>query len=110
MAMSFTYKISGIKVYTTDSQTDIIKEATLHIIGTEDGEIYESFLPIELEEPSGSFTEFSNVTESQVEDWLTGTLGTAQLDANKEGLASMHNNPMFTKTATRDNPEEKQLV
>ena len=110
MAMSFTYKISGIKVYTTDSQTDIIKEATLHIIRTEDSETYESFLPIELAEPSGSFTEFSNVTESQVENWLTGTLGTTQLDANKEGLASMHNNPMFSKTPTREQPEEKELV
>ena len=49
--MEFTYKISGIKVYSTDSQTDIIKQATLHIIGTQDGETYESFLPIELEEP-----------------------------------------------------------
>ena len=108
--MEFTYKISGIKVYSTDSQTDIIKQATLHIIGTQDGETYESFLPIELEEPSGSFTEFEEVTESQVEDWLTGTLGEEQLEANKDGLASMHNNPMFTKTATRDNPEEKELI
>ena len=108
--MEFTYKISGIKVYSTDSQTDIIKQATLHIIGTQDGETYESFLPIELEEPSGSFTEFEEVTESQVEDWLTGTLGEEQLEANKDGLASMHDNPMFTKTATRDNPEEKELI
>ena len=108
--MEFTYKISRIKVYSTDSQTDIIKQATLHIIGTQNGETYESFLPIELEEPSGSFTEFGEVTESQVEDWLTGTLGEEQLEANKDGLASMHNNPMFSKTATRDNPEEKELI
>ena len=108
--MEFTYKISRIKVYSTDSQTDIIKQATLHIIGTQNGETYESFLPIELEEPSGSFTEFEEVTESQVEDWLTGTLGEEQLEANKDGLASMHDNPMFSKTATRDNPEEKELI
>ena len=108
--MEFTYKISRIKVYSTDSQTDIIKQATLHIIRTQNGETYESFLPIELEEPSGSFTEFEEVTESQVEDWLTGTLGEEQLEANKDGLASMHDNPMFTKTATRDNPEEKELI
>jgi hypothetical protein len=110
MAMEFTYKVSGIKVYSTDSQTDIIKQATLHIIGTEDGETYESFMPIELAEPSGSFTEFSSVSASKVEGWLTGTLGSAQLDANKEGLASMHNNHYFPKTASRDNPEEKELI
>ena len=109
MAMEFTYKISGIKVYTTDSQTDIIKEATLHIIGTEDSETYESFLPIELAVPAGSFTEFSSVTASQVEEWLKGTLGAEQLLANREGLASMHNNPSFPKTASRDNPIEKEL-
>ena len=110
MAMEFTYKISGIKVYSTDSQTDVIKEATLHIIGTQGDQQYESFLPIELAEPSGSFTEFSNVTESQVESWLTVTLGEEQLTANKEGLESMYNNPMFSKTPTRDNPEEKELA
>ena len=110
MAMEFTYKVSGIKVYSTDSQTDIIKQATLHIIGTEDGETYESFMPIELAEPSGSFTEFSSVNASQVEGWLTGTLGSDQLDANKEGLASMHNNPSFPKTASRNNPEDKELI
>ena len=107
--MEFTYKVSGIKVYSTDSQTDIIKEATLHIIGTEGDETYENFMPIELSEPSGSFTEFSSVTASQVEEWLKGTLGEDQIDNHKEGLASMYNNPMFAKTPTRDNPEEKEL-
>lgn len=109
MAMEFTYKVSGIKVYTTDSKTDIIKEATLHIVGTEDGKTYQNFLPVELAEPSGSFTEFQNVSETQVLDWLKGTLGEDQLTANKEGLASVHNNPLFPEN-TRDNPEEKQLV
>ena len=66
MAMTFTYKVSRIKVYSTDSQTDIIKEATLHIIGTQGDQTYEYFLPLELAEPSGSFTEFQDVTESQV--------------------------------------------
>ena len=107
--MEFTYKASGIKVYSTNSQTDIIKQATLHIIGTEGNETYENFLPIELAEPSGSFTEFSNVTEAQVQGWLKGTLGEDQLDANREGLASMYNNPMFAKTSSRNNPEEKEL-
>ena len=51
MAMTFTYKVSGIKVYSTDSQTDIIKEATLHIYGTQGDQTYESFLPLELAEP-----------------------------------------------------------
>tara|TARA_B100000963_G_C22383217_1_gene561044 strand:+ start:288 stop:626 length:339 start_codon:yes stop_codon:yes gene_type:complete len=110
MAMEFTYKVSGIKVYTTDSQTDIIKEATLHIIGTQEDQQYESFMPIELSEPSDSFTEFHQVSASQVEAWLKGTLGEEQLAANKEGLESMYNNPMFSKTATRDNPEEKDLL
>lgn len=109
MAMEFTYKVSGIKVYSTDSQTDIIKEATLHIIGTEEGETYESFLPLELAEPAGSFTEFGSVTESQVQEWLKGTLGEEQLEANKEGLESLHNNPILVQAATRDNPEEKAL-
>ena len=110
MAMEFTYKISDIKVYSTDSQTDIIKEATLHIIGTQGNQQYENFMPIELAEPSGSFTEFSDVTESQVEGWLKGTLGEDQLAANKEGLESMYDNPMFSSTATRENPELKELV
>ena len=110
MAMEFTYKISAPKVYNDDSKTDVIKEATLHIIGTEDGESYESFLPIELAEPSGSFTEFKDVTESQVIEWLKETLGEEQLTANKEGLASLHNNPLFPKTPTRNNPELKELI
>ena len=108
--MEFTYKVSAIKVYSTNTQTDIIKEATLHIIGTQDNESYENFLPIELAEPSGSFTEFQNVTEAQVQEWLKGTLGEDQVNANKEGLASMHNNPMFSKTHTRNAPELKELV
>ena len=110
MAMEFTYKVSGIKVYSTDSQTDIIKQATIHIIGTQEGETYENFMPIELVEPSGSFTEFEEVTETQVQEWLKGTLGEDQLQANKEGLASMYNNPMFSNVATREQPEEKELV
>ena len=57
--MEFTYKISNIKVYSTNSEIDIIKEATLHIIGTEGDQTYENFLPLELAEPSGSFTEFT---------------------------------------------------
>ena len=110
MAMTYTYKVSGIKVYSTNSQTDIIKQATIHIIGTQEGETYESFMPLELAEPSGSFKEFDTVDEAQVIEWLKGTLGEEQLQANKEGLASMHNNPMFSKTATREQPEEKELV
>ena len=109
MTMTYTYRVSGIKVYSTDSQTDIIKEATLHIIGTEGDESHESFMPIHLEEPSGSFTEFSSVTSLQVQEWLKGTLGEDQLQANKEGLASMYNNPMFSNIATREQPEEKEL-
>ena len=30
--------------------------------------------------------------------------------ANKEGLASLHNNPLFPKTPTRNNPELKELI
>ena len=110
MAMTFTYKVSGIKVYSTDSQTDVIKEATLHIIGTEGSETHESFMPIELAEPSGSFKEFDAIDEAQVLTWLKGTLGESQLQANKDGLASLYNNPMFSSTASRDRPEEKQLI
>ena len=110
MAMTFTYKVSGIKVYSTDSQTDVIKQATLHIIGTEGSETHESFMPLELTEPSGAFKEFEEVDEAQVIAWLKGTLGEDQLQANKEGLASLYNNPMFSKTATRGSPEEKELV
>ncbi len=110
MAMTFTYKVSGIKVYSTDSQTDVIKEATLHIIGTQGDQQYENFLPIELAEPSGSFTEFQDVSEDQVKEWLKGTLGEDQIDNHKEGLESMYNNPMFSNIATRDNPEEKELL
>ncbi len=108
--MTFTYKVSRIKVYSTDSQTDIIKEATLHIIGTQGDQTHENFLPLELAEPSGSFTEFQDVTESQVKEWLKGTLGEDQLNNHKEGLASMYNNPMFSNTATREQPEDKELV
>ena len=110
MAMTYTYTVSGIKVYSTDLQTDIIKQATIHIIGTQDGMSYENFMPLDLAEPSGSFKEFGAVDEAQVIEWLKGTLGEDQLQANKDGLASMHNNPMFSNAATRERPEEKELV
>ena len=110
MAMTFTYKVSRIKVYSTDSQTDIIKEATLHIIGTQGDQSYESFMPLELAEPSGSYKEFDTIDEAQVLTWLKGTLGESQLQANREGLASLYNNPMFSNTATREQPEDKELV
>ena len=106
----FFKNITYINVPKNEITIDIIKEATLHIIGTEGDQTYENFLPLELAEPSGSFTEFSNVTESQVQEWLKGTLGEEQLAANKEGLESMVNNSMFSNTATRDNPELKELV
>ena len=109
MALEFTYKVSGIKVYSEEGKADIIKEATLHIIATKDGESYESFLPLELAEPSGSFKEFDIIDETQVVTWLKGTLGEDQLTANKEGLKSCFGNPMFSNTPTRDNPQEKEL-
>ena len=109
MAMEFTYKVSGIKVYSEEGKADIIKEATLHIIGTRHGQTYENFLPIELAEPSGSFKEFSEVSEEQVVEWLKGTLGEQQLNANKEGLESMYNNPNNPMLVSRDNPQEKEL-
>ena len=109
--MEFTYKVSGIKVYSTDTQTDIIKEATLHIIGVEGDESYENFMPIELAEPSGSFIEFQEITEAQVAEWLKGTLGEAQLTANKQGLESLvGNSTILPTTSTRDHPEEKALA
>jgi len=107
--MEFTYKISGIKVYSTEDKKDIIKEATLHIIGTENNETYESYLPLLLEEPSSSFTEFEEVTEGQVQEGLKATLGEDQIEENKKGLASLVGNPMFSKQPTRDNPQEKEL-
>lgn len=109
--MEFTYKVSGIKVYSTDTQIDIIKEATLHIMGVEGDESYENFMPIELAVPSGSFTNFQNITEAQVAEWLKGTLGEAQLNANKEGLQSLvGNSTILPTTSTREHPEEKALV
>ena len=108
MAMEFTYKVSGIKVYSTETQTDIIKEATLHIIGTEDGQVHENFMQLELAEPSGSFTEFSSVTETQVQEWLKGTLGEDQIELQKASLASLKDDPLFI--SHRDNPVEKELV
>lgn len=110
MAMEFTYEVSEIKVYDEGSSKDIVKQATLHIIGTQDGESYRSFMPIELKEPSGSFIEFDKLTKSQVETWVKETLGEDQLQANKDGLASIPGNPMFSKEPTRVNPVEKELL
>ena len=113
MKMEFTYKVSGIKVYSTETtgskMEDIIKEATLHVIGTKDGQTYENFLPIELAEPSGSFKEFSEVSESQVIEWLKNTHGEDQIQAMKEGIESMHNDPNNPMLVSRDNPQEKEL-
>lgn len=107
--MEFTYKVSGIKVYSEEGNADIIKEATLHIIGTQGSETFENFLPIELAEPSGSFKEFSEVSESQVIEWLRETHGEDQIAAMKEGIASMYNNSNNPIKTSRDNPEEKAL-
>ena len=106
--MEFTYKIDEVKVYDTDTQKDVIKEATLHIIGTQDGVEYQSFMPIELAEPSESFTSFDDLTSSQVETWVKNVLGEDQLQANKDGLASLPNNP-FKVGAARIHPVEKAL-
>ena len=106
--MEFTYKIDEVKVYDTDTQKDVIKEATLHIIGIEAGVEYESFMPIELEEPSESFISFDDLTSSQVETWVKNVLGEAQLQANKDGLAALPNNP-FKVGASRTHPVEKAL-
>ena len=109
MAMEFTYKVSGIKVYSEEGKADIIKEATLHIIGKQGSDTFENFLPIELAEPSGSFQEFSEVSESQVIEWLKETHGEDQINAMKEGMASMYNNSSSPFKTSRDNPEEKEL-
>ena len=77
--MKYEYKVSGIKVYSEEGKADIIKEATLHIIGTQGSDTFENFLPIELAEPSGSFKEFSEVSESQVIEWLKETHGEDQI-------------------------------
>ena len=110
MAMEFTYKVSGVKVYSETGKADIIKEATLHIIGTEGDETFENFLPIELAEPPGSFKEFSEVSEAQVIEWLRKTHGEGQIDAMKEGMASMYNNPNSPVNTSRANPQEKELA
>ena len=109
MAMEFTYKVSGIKVYSEEGKADIIKEATLHIIGKQGSDTFESFLPIELAEPSGSFKEFSEVSESQVIEWLKNTHGEDQIQAMKEGMESMHDDPNNPMLVSRDNPQEKEL-
>ena len=106
--MEFTYKIDEVKVYDTDTQKDVIKEATLHIIGTQDGVEYQSFMPIELEEPSESFISFDDLTSSQVETWVKNVLGEDQLQANKDGLASLPSNP-FKVGSSRVHPVEKAL-
>ena len=106
--MEFTYKIDEVKVYDTDTQKDVIKEAPLHIIGIEDGVEYESFMPIELEEPSESFISFDDLTSSQVETWVKNVLGEDQLQANKDGLASLPSNP-FKVGSSRVHPVEKAL-
>ena len=110
MVMEFTYKVSGIKVYSEEGKADIIKEATLHIIGTQADETFENFLPIELAEPSGSFTEFQNVSESQVIEWLKETHGEDHIQAMKEGMQSMFGNQLNPLNSSRNNPEEKELV
>ena len=89
MAMKFTYKVSGVKVYSETGKADIIKEATLHIIGAEGGETFD---------------------EAQVIKWLTKTHGKKHIDAMKEGMASMYNNPNNPTNNSRANPQEKELV
>ena len=110
MAMEFTYKVSGVRVYSEEGKEDIIKGATLHIIGTQGSETFENFVPIELTEPTGSFTEFNEVKESQVIEWLKKAHGEGQINAMKEGMTSMLNNPLNPFNVSRDNPQEKELV
>jgi hypothetical protein len=105
--MEYTYKVSGVKVYDTDTQKDVVKEATFHIIGTKDGKSYDSFLPMEFAEPSGSFTEFDDLTSDQVLEWLKSVIGDQQLTDLKEGLAAIPGSWM--ETVTRDRPIEKAL-
>ena len=59
--MEYTYKVSGVKVYDTDTQKDVVKEATFHITGTKDGKSYDSFLPMEFtNNKSGCFRKMQN--------------------------------------------------
>jgi len=105
--MEYTYKVSGVKVYDTDTQKDVVKEATFHITGTKDGKSYDSYLPVEFAEPSGSFINFDNLTSDQVLEWLKSAIGDQQLTSLQEGLAAIPGSWM--EDVTRDRPIEKAL-
>ena len=109
--MEYTYKVSGVKVYDAEGKKDIIKEATFHIIGVQDGISYQSFLPREFSEPSSSFTDFENITSDQVLEWLKAELGEEMLTTLKEGLAAIPGSTWEKDSkVARANPVEKDLL
>jgi hypothetical protein len=84
---TFTYKINRIMVYSNQSASNIIGEATLEIEGTLNGKTQKSFFPVYFDTPDyNNFVQYDNVTEQEIITWAISKVGQDQIDAIKDGL------------------------
>ena len=90
MAITYTYKINNIKVYSTDELTDIVSEVEYTYTaseGTGDSKITAShdFTAILNEPDKDSFKAYSDLTEANVRDFVKSV---ADVEQNKYLLGS----------------------
>lgn len=85
--IKYTYKITEVKVYSNQQASNIVGEVRFELLAELNGETKKSFFPVEFDAPDYSkFTDYQNLTEQQIIDWVIAKIGQEQVDALKEGL------------------------
>jgi hypothetical protein len=88
MNTTFNIDINKIKVYSSDTATNIVKEFYITITATKDNVSFNSFFPVTLNETdTTNFIDYQDLTKEQLIDWAIGVIGADTINSIKEGLS-----------------------
>jgi len=108
MAITYRWGISQLKRKSTPNP-ETVKTIEAYLYGEdENGMNTTEVVIVSLEVPesysSGEFTDFDNLTQSQVTTWVEGVLGTGGIDVVKEKLAKKIATFYENDTGTKPDP------
>jgi hypothetical protein len=87
MANTYIWKIEQVKLRPQyQGKTDVVKEAAWRFIASDGQKEVSTYGSLELDDPSGDFVLYENLTEQQVIDWVQAKIGENRISTYKDAM------------------------
>ena len=90
MTVSYNFQVTGVQGTDESVRKNVVKEIRLVIKASDGKHTVTNIRPVEIDppSPSGSFTEYEDVTADMLMTWAKDKLGSEEIEAMKKGMAA----------------------